>query len=74
MATSKKPAEALPDIDAEAAPEGQPLNAVIIVKEVQPDGSIATRVALNGDVTALEAHTLIEFGLKAWRTQVGLSD
>jgi hypothetical protein len=75
MAAKKVEAPAPEVIEPEApAPAEEPLNAVIIVKEVNPDGSIATKVALNGDVNALEAQTLIEFGLKAWRDQVGLSD
>lgn len=72
MATKKPEVEAV-DPEPTGAPEA-PLNAVIIVKDVDPEGNITTRVALNGNVNALEVHTLIEFGLKAWREQVGLSD
>lgn len=72
MATPKKIEP--PVMDPTPVPEEPQLNAVVIIKEIDPEGRILTKVALNGDVTSLEAQTLIEFGLKAWREQVGLSD
>ncbi len=60
----------MPDLE-ETTPE-TPLDAVIIVKRLNDDGTIATDVLTNGSVLATEVQTLIEMGLKAWRQKIGL--
>lgn len=54
--------------------DDQPLDAVIIVKTVTPDGNFGTSIVLNGNIQPTEVQTLIEFGLKGWRNQLGLTD
>ncbi len=52
--------------------EPEPLDVVLIVKRLGPDGSISADVATNGAVQATEVQTLIELGLKSWRKKIGL--
>lgn len=83
MAQQRKKAEPAPPAEgdlkdhiaaAQESDEDKPLDAVIIVKTVTPDGNFGTQVILNGDVKPTEVQTIIEFGLKGWRSQLGLAD
>lgn len=60
----------LPDVEGTADP---PLHAVVIVKTTDDEGNIGTDVVLNGNVTALEAATLIKLGSIAWDRKLGFS-
>lgn len=47
-------------------------DAVIVVKEISPDGAINTKVLTNGNVQATEVQTLLELAVLGWRDQIGL--
>lgn len=57
-----------------AAPpeEDQPLDAVIIVKELV-DGETRTKVVVNGSVQITEVETLLKLGLKGFQAEMGLT-
>lgn len=57
----------------EAAPPEPPADAVIIFRMTTPDGDIMTDVSTQGNVKADQVQTLIELGLKTWRTKIGLA-
>lgn len=52
----------------------EPLDAVLVVKTTDDEGRITTNVLLNGNIQATEVQTLLEFGLKTWRNQLGLDE
>lgn len=54
-------------------PKSEELNAVLVVKHRDPDGSISTSIATNGNVEVTEVQTLLELGLKGWREKIGLA-
>ena len=59
--------------DVPPPPEPDPVDAVIVVKKLGPQGDIQTEVILNGKVQATEVQTLLELGLRGWRKQIGLA-
>lgn len=60
------------EVAPETAPDSAPPNAVVIVKTVSDDGTISTDVTTSGTVQATEVQTLIELGLRSWRSKIGL--
>lgn len=61
-----------PDKVEDQEVEAAPLDAVIVVKDVSPDGAINTRCMVNGSVQPTEVETLLGLALKGWREQLGL--
>lgn len=61
-----------PAEDAGKTDDDAPLDAVIVVKTVNEDGSLGVNVIPNGNVQVTEVQTLLEFGLKSFREQIGL--
>lgn len=61
-----------PPTPEEIEAEDKPLDAVIVVKQIEPDGSLTTNVLTNGNVQQTEIETLLGLGLKAWRAHLGV--
>ena len=59
------------DPEATVAPEEE-INAVIIHKVIEGT-QVKTVVQSIGNVQVTEVQTLLELGVKAWRSQIGLS-
>lgn len=57
--------------DVQVTPQEE-FDAVIVVKETNPDGGIATKVLMNGSIQATEVQTLLELAVLGWRDQIGL--
>ncbi len=53
-------------------PDANTLDAVLVMKLTDEDGTITTNVITNGDIAATEVQTLLELGLKSWRQKIGL--
>jgi hypothetical protein len=49
-----------------------PLDAVIILKDVDEKGNISVSVQPNGTVLATEVQTLLEMAIPEWRAKIGL--
>lgn len=76
MATVPKHKKDIPteeDAVIEPAPvEQPPLDAVIVIREVNENGDITPRLMLNGNVTLDQVDTLLRLALKGWQTKLGL--
>lgn len=65
--------EVVTDVAANPEPPSDPpLDAVIVIKETDPDGNLRTNIVTNGSVQPTEVQTLLELGLKGWRERLGL--
>lgn len=56
----------------DAAPPQEEVDGVIILRIKTEEGNIATDVGPLGSVEADQVQTLIELGLKSWRSKIGL--
>lgn len=63
----------MPDEEIEVTQESAPpLNAVIVIKTVDDDGTIRVDPIVQGNVQATEVQTLLELGVQRWRQRIGL--
>lgn len=50
------------------------VDAVIVVKTKQDDGSINTEIMIQGEVELTEVQTILELAVRGWRKRIGLVD
>jgi len=62
----------IPDAPQDIPEPEAPLDAVVVVKSVDDNGTISTDVVINGNVQATEVATLLEMALPSWRKKIGL--
>lgn len=55
-------------------PEAPEVDAVIVVRTKQPDGSISTEVMVQGSIELDQVQTLLELAVRGWRKRIGLVD
>ncbi len=60
--------------EPEVVDEAPQMDAVIVVKTKQDDGTISTEVMVNGNVELTEVQTLLELAVRGWRKRIGLVD
>ncbi len=57
---------------AEAPPEPQQPNALLVIREIDEKGKIDTSIMVLGDVKVTEAETILGLALKNLRVELGL--
>lgn len=65
-----------PDVEVqqEEPQKEQQIDAVIVIRTKQPDGSITTEVMVQGAVELDQVQTLLELAVRGWRKRIGLVD